>query len=240
MKRKEWNLLHPHTLSAPQKILICGSDPDFIKILVQVLEKTGYSVDSCATDEQALTMSKSTPYNLILLDEELADICGLQLLKQLREFSQVPIIILSANSQKENRLVAFSWGADDYLLKPFCLNELEARVEAAIRRYTIYNKSPQVLSLGNIQIDLESKIVTKDGQAIKLYSKEYETLLLLIEHEDQILTPKQIYEAVWKEPYPYSTNAVATTIWRIRNKLENNSSHPVIQTIKGIGYRLIE
>ncbi len=228
------------TLSECKKILVCGSNQDFIKIIVQVFASTGYNVDSCATCSQALMMIKSASYHLILLDEESADLSGLQLLKQLREFSKVPIIVLSANPRKEHRLAAFSYGVDDYLLKPFHLDELEARVEAAIRRYTTYSKSSRILSLGNIQIDLECKTVSKDGKNIELHSKEYETLLLLVEHKKQILAPKQIYETVWREPYQYGNNTVATTIWRIRNKLQSSTSHPIIQTIKGIGYRLVE
>lgn len=232
--------MRSQTLSECKKILICGSNQDFIKIIVHVFASTGYNVDSCDTSSQALMMIKSTSYHLILLDEKSTDLSGLQLLKQLREFSQIPIIMLSANPGKETRLAAFSYGTDDYLLKPVHLDELEARVEAAIRRYTTYSKSSQILSLGDIQIDLECKTVSKDGKNIELHSKEYETLLLLVEHKRQILAPKQIYEAVWREPYQYGNNTVATTIWRIRNKLQSSTSHPIIQTIKGFGYRLVE
>lgn len=231
--------MRSQTLSEPKKILVCGSNQDFIKNIAHVFSSTGYNVDNCDTSSQASMMIRSSSYHLILIDEKSTGLLGLQMIKQLRKFSQIPIIMLSSNPRKEIRLAAFSYGADDYLLKPFLLDEFEARAKAVIRRYTVYNKFPQVFSLGDIQIDLEYKTVTKEGKPIELRNKEYETLLLLVEHEKQILSPKQIYEVVWGEPYLYGNNTVATTIWRIRNKLKNSVSYPIIQTVKGFGYRLV-
>jgi DNA-binding response OmpR family regulator len=165
---------------------------------------------------------------------------GFNLLRKVRESSNVPVIMLTARGEEMDKVLGFGLGADDYLVKPFSMAELIARVAARLRRNADSIKPTPIITMGNLTLDTDACSVKKNGVDIELNAKEYLLLKFFMENPDRVFTQKQLYNAVWDEEYYYDGNTIMVHISHIRNKIEDDPKNPVlIKTIKGIGYKLV-
>ena len=181
--------------------------------------------------------------HLAILDVMMPVMDGFNLLRKIREHSTIPVIFLTARTDDMDKVLGLGLGADDYLAKPFSINELVARVGAQLRRnheYLSMMKKPEErITYGNLCIDKEKCCVYKDGEPIELGAKEYKLLLHFIENPEKVFTKRQLYNAVWDEEYYFDDNTVMVHISRIRNRIEDDPQKPkYLKTIRGIGYKL--
>ena len=222
-------------------VLVVEDDKAIQNLIGTTLEIFDYNylISSNAKDG----ILKATSYNpdVIILDLGLPDMDGLEVIKKIRSFSLVPIIIVSARTDNADKITALDAGADDYLTKPFDMDELIARIVSLIRRYTRFNQQDgisQQLEFDGLKIDIENRSVTTENGTFELPPKEFDLLLYCAKNQGKILTKQQIYEEVWREEYFYDDSNIMAIISRLRKKLEVNPGSPkYIQTIKGIGYR---
>jgi two-component system, OmpR family, response regulator VicR len=230
-------------------LLIIEDDPAISTMVKDYLAKEGYQITVAEDGEQALREFASASYDLILLDLMLPKRSGLDILEQIRKESRVPILILSAKDGEVEKALGLRLGADDYIAKPFSLIELAARVQASIRRATLYSnpdeagQTPELklLSVGELTLDPDNFTVTKRGQEITLTSKEFQILKLFLQHPTRVYTKAMLYQLVWNEEYFKDDNVINVHMRRLREKIEDDPSNPrYIRTLWGIGYRLGE
>ena len=223
------------------RIFIVEDDEIISEVLKKNLSSWGYDV-SCAEDFSNIIQKfvRRDP-QLVLLDLKLPFYNGFHWCEEIRRISQVPVIFISSAADNMNMVMAMSRGADDFIAKPFDMDELIARIASLIRRYTRFNHQAgavQKLDFDGLQIDLENRSVTTENGTFELPPKEFDLLLYCAKHQGKILTKQQIYEEVWGEEYFYDDSNIMAIISRLRKKLEVNPSSPkYIQTVKGIGYR---
>lgn len=224
-----------------KKILLIDDDIELCKLLEQCLGNEGYGVDCLQSGENALSSIKNGQVDLVILDIMLPGADGFTILKQIRAFSQIPVLMLSAKSEEMSKVYGLRTGADDYLTKPFGLSELMARVENLLRRCRVITEDSacgRLLSFDGLQIDMDKCIVIKKGKEIQITPKEYKLLCFLAGNPQMVFTKKQIYNAVWDEEFMYDDNTIMALISRLRKKLEDSQDEPqYIQTVWGIGYR---
>ena len=196
-------------------IIVCDDERDIVSALEIYLTAEGYHVLRAENGREALALANSEDAHLMLLDVMMPQMDGLETLSRLREFSNIPVILLTAKSEDTDKVLGLTVGADDYVTKPFNPVELQARVKSQIRRYMLLgagNTSAGKLVIGGIELDDKSKTVTVDGEAANLTRTEYDILKLLMEHPGEVYSPNQIYAKVWKDE-PYGTeNTVAVHI----------------------------
>lgn len=227
-------------------LLIIEDDHAISDMVADYLAKEGYQSTVVHDGEQALRQFASDRYDLVLLDLMLPKLNGLEILRRIREQSQVPILILSAKDGEVDKALGLRFGADDYIAKPFSLIELAARVEASIRRATQYSNpdhgnESQLLSAGDLVVDPGNFKVLKRNKEIKLTAKEFQILKLFVQHPTRVFTKAMIYQLVWKEEYYGDDNVINVHMRRLREKIEDDPSHPrYVCTLWGIGYRLGE
>jgi two-component system KDP operon response regulator KdpE len=191
-----------------------------------------------ANGEEALSAAASEHPDLILLDLGLPDMDGVEVTRRLREWSQIPILILSVREQEGDKIAALDAGADDYLTKPFGVGELIARLRAALRRSAQADSAP-VFSSGNLVVDLNQREVRLNAQPIALTPTEYDLLRMLVKHAGKVLTHDQLLRAVWGTAYENETHMLQVNISNLRRKIEPDPSRPIyIVTEPGVGYRL--
>ena len=224
------------------RLLIAEDELDLAEALTVFFEKNQFSVDTVHDGFAAYDYASTGEYDAIVLDVMMPKMDGVQVLQRLREEGvRTPVMMLTAKSGKDDRITGFNAGADDYLTKPFDMDELIARIASLIRRYTRFNHQAgavQKLDFDGLQIDLENRSVTTENGTFELPPKEFDLLLYCAKHQGKILTKQQIYEEVWGEEYFYDDSNIMAIISRLRKKLEVNPSSPkYIQTVKGIGYR---
>ncbi|MBT2216837.1 response regulator transcription factor [Virgibacillus dakarensis] len=228
--------------------MIIEDDPEISKMVANYLEKEGYQSTVVHDGEQALREFVPDRFDLVLLDLMLPKLNGLEVLRQIREQSRVPILILSAKDGEADKALGLRIGADDYIAKPFSPLELAARVEASIRRATQYSNTdngnepkPQLLSVGELIIDPDNFKVLKKNKEIKLTAKEFQILKLFVQHPTRVYTKAMLYKLVWNEDYYHDDNVINVHMRRLREKIEDDPSNPrYICTLWGIGYRLGE
>lgn len=224
-----------------KKILIIDDDIELCNLLKQCLGNEGYSVDCLHDGKSAVSFIKDNKPDLVILDIMLPEIDGFTILRNIRAFSIIPVLMLSAKSDEMNKVLGLRSGADDYITKPFGLSELIARVENLFRRCNISThdeKCSSLLKYEELQIDTEKCIILKRNETVQLTSKEYKLLCFLAENPRKVFTKKQIYNAVWDEDFMYDDNTIMALISRLRKKLEDNPDSPqYIETVWGIGYR---
>jgi len=205
--------------------------------MVESLETAGYAVDASADGEEGLWYAQNHDYDTIILDIMLPKMNGLEILQAIRvEGKGVPMIIISARDSVDHRIEGLDAGADDYLVKPFALKELLARVRAQIRK--IYDKKSTVLIVGDLSIDLPGKRVLRAGQEIKLTSREYSLLEYLALREGEVVSRQEIWDHVYNYYEDASSNAVDVYIGYLRKKLSSEGEASYIQTRRGQGYLL--
>ncbi len=225
------------------KILVIEDDIEINNLIYECLKKEQYEIVQSFDGNEALIKFNES-INLIVLDLMLPIVDGIEVLRQIRQKSNIPIIILSAKDEENDRILGLSMGADDYMVKPFGVRELAARVKAHLRRYVNYNieikeNTQKILIFGNIKIDLVNYKVFKDNQEISLTKKEFEILKLFMVNNNKVFTKAEIFEKVWNDEYYNDDNTVMVHIKRLRNKIEQNPKKPkIILTVWGIGYKL--
>ena len=225
-----------------ENILIIEDNQDVNLMLSQAIKEAGYNVKSSFTGTDGLNEIKTNSYNLILLDIMLPYKSGDQILKEVREFSSVPIIIISAKDMISTKIDLLKLGADDYITKPFDLGEVVARVESNLRRYSISVAEPNtVFTYKNITLNANTKEVKINGNKLDLTAKEYMILELLIKNQNKVFSKANIYESIWNEEYIGDDNAIKTHLSNLRSKLKkSNPDENYIETVWGLGYRLFK
>lgn len=220
-------------------ILIIEDNEDVNHMLAEVLSDAGYAVKSAYNGIEGINEAKNGSYDLILLDIMLPYKSGDQVLKEIRGFSEIPVITISAKDMVGTKIDFLKLGADDYITKPFDLGEVAARVEANLRRSRKQIQEAKVLSYKDIVLDDSTKYVTANGIEIELTAKEYMILEMLIKYQGKVFTKANLYESVWQDEYLGDDNAVKTHISNLRNKLQKaNPGEKYIETVWGLGYRL--
>ena len=224
-------------------ILICDDQPDIVNALKIYLAPEGYKLYEAYTGEQALEMAKSGDFHLILLDIMMSQMDGITATAKIREFSNVPIILLTAKSETEDKVLGLNVGADDYITKPFVPVEVLARVRSQLRRYAQLGsrpaQQPGTLTIGGVELDDRTKSVTVDGEQVALTPTEYSILYLLMSNPGRVYSTKALYESVWQEAALGSEGAVAVHIRHLREKIEINPSEPrYLKVVWGQGYKM--
>ena len=224
-------------------VLICDDQPDIVNALKIYLAPEGYRLFEAYTGAEALRLVQEQQIHLVLLDIMMPQMDGITATAKIREFSNVPIILLTAKSETEDKVLGLNVGADDYVTKPFVPVEVLARVRSHLRRYDRLGAKPAEnsgqLTIGGITLDDSSKTVTVDGEEAGLTPIEYDILKLLMEHPGKVYSTRVIYETVWQENPYGSENAVAVHIRHLREKIEINPSEPrYIKVVWGRGYKM--
>jgi len=223
-------------------ILIAEDEKDIRNLLKLQLEEEGYSVFATKDGIEALEVIQNNVIDLALLDVMMPRLDGFNLLRKIRQTSNLPVIFLTARGDDMDKILGLGIGADDYLVKPFCMAELLARVGAQLRRNNEYsNQNSQDLSqieFGSLCLDKKACCVHKDSELVEMNAKEYMILKYLMENPERVFTKKQLYKEVWEEDVYYDDNTIMVHISHIRNKIETDPKNPeYIKTIRGIGYK---
>jgi two-component system KDP operon response regulator KdpE len=221
-----------------EKVLIVDDEQSIRLFLKLTLTSQGYDTIEAASGLEALNQARTEKPNIIILDVGLPDMDGIDVTRQLREWTQIPIIILSVRGSEKDKIAALDLGADDYLTKPFVVGELLARVRAALRRAAPGGKTP-LFKKGELEIDLERRLVKVAGNEIQLTPNEYELLKVLVDNSGKVMTHKHLLNAVWGPEYFGEFHMLRVNISNLRRKIEPDPSRPqIIITESGVGYRL--
>ena len=225
-------------------ILICDDDRDIVSALEIYLTSEGYHTVAAYNGAQAIQAVQENEIHLVLMDIMMPELDGIRATAKLREGSNVPIILLTAKSEDNDKILGLNIGADDYITKPFNPLEVIARVKSQLRRYTALGGAEQsgakdCLSVGPVVMDDHAKLVTVDGAPVSLTPIEYNILKLLMTHPGQVFSSAQIYEQVWNDPAYGSDNTVAVHIRHLREKIEINPAEPrYLKVVWGLGYKM--
>lgn len=223
------------------KTLIIDDDRELCTLIEQSIRQEGMEADYCHSGESGLAKLRENEYQLVILDVMMPGMDGFEILEQIRKESSLPILMFTSKSDNASKVRGLRAGADDYLTKPFYMDELMARIISLIRRYTRFNhngEQKQILTYEGLTIDMDSRSVTTENGTYELPPKEFDVLLLCAKNQGKILTKQRIYEEVWGETYVYDDSNIMAIISRLRKKMETNPGSPkYIQTVKGIGYR---
>ena len=220
-------------------ILVIEDDAQIRRFLRAALDAEGYRLQESVTAEEGLAQAQSRQPDLILLDLGLPDRDGLEVIRAVREWGKIPILVLSARGQEKDKIAALDLGADDYVAKPFAVGELLARIRAALRRSTV-SAAGTVVRFGAVEVDLDKRVVRVDAQEVHLTPNEYKLLQVLIQHAGKVLTQRQLLNEVWGPQHTEQAQYLRVYIAQLRRKLERNPARPKhLQTEPGVGYRLI-
>lgn len=225
------------------KVLIIDDDKEFCALMKKCIEQEKLSAVTVYNGIEGVRLidENKDSYSLIILDVMLPDIDGFQILQKIRDTSNIPVLMLTAKSSEEDKVFGLRLGADDYLTKPFGINELLARVNSLIRRYTTLNPFTadiDSISLKDMVIDKLNRTVTVKDIPVLLTGKEFDLLLFLASNKGRVFTKKQIYSQVWEEEYAFDDSNIMSFISKLRKKIEPDPDHPFyILTVRGVGYR---
>jgi two-component system KDP operon response regulator KdpE len=221
------------------RVLVVDDEPQILRALQTSLRGAGYEVETAATGEQALTAAAVRAPDAVILDLVLPDMRGTDVCMELRAWSTIPIIVLSVVGDESEKVAALDAGADDYVTKPFGVDELLARLRASLRRA---EPSPEpVLGIGDLRIDLEAREVMRNGTPVQLTPHEYDLLRLLARNEGKLLTHQTILREVWGRAYADESHYLHVYVSQLRRKLEPDPARPrYILTEPGVGYRLVD
>ena len=223
-------------------ILVVEDDRPIRNLIVTTLKTHDYKYLAAENGSSAILEASSHNPDIILLDLGLPDMDGVEVIHKVRSWSNLPIIVISARSEDTDKIDALDAGADDYLTKPFSINELMARVNSLIRRYTTLNpvtgNEAATMLLKDMVIDKVNRTVTVQNISVELTGKEFDLLLVLASNKGRVFTKKQLYTQVWTEEYDFDDNNIMAFISKLRKKIEPNPEQPFyIQTVRGVGYR---
>ncbi|MCH5263678.1 MAG: response regulator transcription factor [Lachnospiraceae bacterium] len=223
-----------------QRILVVDDEKVIVKGIRFSLEQDGMEVDCAYDGEEALNLAKQNQYDMILLDVMLPKMTGFEVCQQIREFSNVPIVMLTAKGDDMDKILGLDYGADDYITKPFNILEVKARIKAIIRRTVRKSEEkemPRVVEKGGMRLDCDSRRVYIDGREINLTAKEFEVLELLMKNPGKVYGREKLLQLVWGNDYPGDVRTVDVHIRRLREKIENVPGEPVyVRTKWGVGY----
>ncbi len=224
------------------KILVVDDEQLLVKGVKFNLENEGYTVETAYDGEAAVELAKGNDFDLIILDLMMPKLDGLSACMKIREFSNVPIIMLTAKSEDADKIMGFESGADDYITKPFNILELKARIRAMLRRAgasTQREVKRTLLTAGHISLDSEQRVAIRDGETVELTAKEFDLLELLMKNPRRVYSRENLMDLVWGYTYAGDFRTVDVHIRRLREKLERNPAEPeLIMTKWGVGYYL--
>jgi len=219
-------------------VLVVDDEIQIRRFLRISLEANGYAIEEAENGHDAVLKVARLRPDLIILDLGLPDMDGLEVIKRLREWSQVPVIVLSVRDTDRDKVALLDAGADDYLTKPFSVDELLARMRTA-QRHARQEDQPAIFTCGHIQVDMARRMVMRHGEPVKLTPTEYALLRLLVQNAGKVLTHRQILQEVWGKEYVDETHYLRVYFAQLRQKLEDDPTLPnLIHTEPGVGYRL--
>lgn len=225
-------------------VLIIDDDKELCALMKKCVEQENLSAMTAHGGREGLRLIRENKENcsLVILDVMMPDLDGFQVLCRIREISNVPVLMLTAKSNEEDKVSGLRLGADDYLTKPFSINELMARVNSLIRRFTTLNPTSAsdtgCLALKSMIIDNENRTVSVRDTPVDLTGREFDLLFFLASNKGRVFTKKQIYTQVWGEEYAFDDNNIMSFISKLRKKIEPDPAHPFyILTVRGVGYR---
>jgi len=224
-------------------ILVCDDDREIVDAIEIYLSQDGYRIFKAYDGEQAIALLKKEDIQLLIMDIMMPKLDGIRATLKIREYSSIPIIMLSAKSEDTDKILGLNIGADDYITKPFNPLELAARVKSNLRRYTslgsLSGDNKAIFQVGGLVINDDTKQVTVDGEPVKMTPIEYNILLLLVKNQGRVFSIDQIYENIWNEDGIGADNTVAVHIRHIREKIEINPKEPrYVMVVWGVGYKL--
>jgi two-component system KDP operon response regulator KdpE len=221
-------------------ILVVDDEPQIRRLLRLILDAAGYAVHEAATGSAGLAELAVRHFDAVILDLGLPDMGGVEVVRQLREWSRVPVLVVTVRAAENDKVAALDAGADDYVTKPFGSGEIAARLRALLRRIPADNQAPQI-RFGDIEVDLAARLVRRAGVQARLTAKEYALLQLLVLHRGKVLTHGQILRELWGPKAEGNTHYLRVHMTHLRQKLEADPHRPRhLKTESGIGYRLVE
>ena len=221
------------------KILVVDDEKLLVKGIKFNLENEGYQVECAYDGAAAVELAREEKFDLIILDLMMPEIDGLEACMRIREFSNVPIIMLTARSEDADKIIGFECGADDYITKPFNILELKARIRAMIRRASggAQGKAASLITIGELTLDTEQRVAIRDGETVELTAKEYDLIELLMKNPRRVYSRENLMNVVWGYSYTWDYRTVDVHIRRLREKLERQPAEPeYIMTKWGVGY----
>jgi two-component system, OmpR family, KDP operon response regulator KdpE len=222
-------------------VLVIDDEPQIQRLLTITLEANGYHVTNASSGQEGLAAAALNSHDIVILDLGLPDINGIAVLKQLREWTQTPVIVLTVQDEEADKVEALDCGADDYVTKPFNSREFLARMRATLRRADKGKLEKPIYRVGELEIDFGSRRVTRKGETVKLTVTEYALLRLFIQHAGKVLTHRHILREVWGPEDERQTQYLRVYMTRLREKLEPDPEHPALfLTESGVGYRFAE
>jgi len=221
-----------------QKILIIEDEIKIARFLELELTYEGYNVQQCHDGREGLDKAINEVFDIIILDVMLPSLNGLEVLRRLRQVSAVPVIMLTAKDEIMDKVMGLDIGADDYMTKPFAIEELLARIRTALKKAPIFKEITNILSIGDLSIDLDGHMVTFKNTSIELTKTEFDLLKYLIENKNIVLTRNKIIDTVWGYEYMGDTNVVDVYIRYLRSKIDDKFNKKFIYTVRGVGYLL--
>ncbi|HHU71907.1 MAG TPA: response regulator transcription factor [Clostridiales bacterium] len=223
-----------------KKVLVVDDEKLIVKGIRFSLEQDGMEVDCAYDGEEALEAAKKKEYDVVLLDVMLPKLTGFEVCQQIREFSSMPIIMLTAKGDDMDKILGLEYGADDYITKPFNILEVKARIKAIIRRtnkISAGNDASKIIAFGAMKIDTDNRRTYIDGKEVNLTAKEFDLLELLVNNPNKVYSRDNLLNIVWGYDYPGDVRTVDVHIRRLREKIESNPSEPkYIHTKWGVGY----
>jgi two-component system KDP operon response regulator KdpE len=226
-------------MTTTARILIVDDEPQIRRFLRTSLDAHGFDVVEADGGKEAIRQAGVEKPDVIVLDLGLPDMEGLEVIKRLREWSAVPIIVLTARNREPDKIEALDGGADDYLTKPFGMGELMARIRAALRHRLQSAGAPPIFKVGDIVVDLVKRLVTRAGDDVKLSPREYDVLRMLVQNAGRVVTHQQMLREVWGPAHVQDTQYLRVYIGQLRDKLEPQPEAPrYIVTEPGVGYRI--
>ena len=223
-----------------KKVLVVDDEKLIVKGIRFSLEQDGMEVDCAYDGEEALNMAKANEYDMILLDIMLPKMDGFEVCQAIREFSDMPIVMLTAKGDDMDKILGLDYGADDYITKPFNILEVKARIKAIMRRTAGPREKKEVSSIvekGDLRLDCDSRRLFISGREVNLTAKEFDLLELLVKNENKVYSRENLLGLVWGKDYPGDVRTVDVHVRRLREKIETNPSEPkYVDTIWGVGY----
>jgi DNA-binding response OmpR family regulator len=220
-------------------ILVVEDDPRVRSALVRALSERGYATSSASTGMTGLEVAVAERPDLVVVDLGLPDIDGYEVLRMLRAVSQVPVVVATAREEDAEIVRALDAGADDYLVKPFTLGQLEARIRAVLRRAVSGDGKAEAVTVGGLVVDPVARMATMDGSPIELTAREFDLLRYLIERAGQVVTKRELLAEVWRQPYGGAEKTVDVHLSWLRRKLGETAQAPrYLHTVRGVGVRL--
>ncbi len=223
------------------RVLVVEDDRDVAAYLVKGLKEHGYTVDHAEDGKNGLFLATSENYDVMVIDRMLPELDGLAIVRSVRAAGKAtPMLILSALGEVDDRVEGLRAGGDDYLTKPFAFSELLARLEALVRRTTALVTPETALEVGDLELDLLSRVAKRGGQVIELQPREFRLLEYLMRHAGQVVTRTMLLEHVWDYHFDPQTNVIDVHISRLRSKIDKGYGKPLLHTVRGAGYMMNE